>query len=117
MAKKKKKKRNSKVQTISASDVSVLSEIMPLASQKTLTFPDGGGLNVEFTGQGNGTITLTPEKNEGLDRETTITVKDVSGKVSINMIISQNGMRQVFNASDGAFKLKSGGSFLVLKKE
>ncbi|MCD8270582.1 MAG: hypothetical protein LUD46_20475 [Parabacteroides sp.] len=79
-------------------------------------FPDGGTLNIEYTGSGNGSISYSSTVNEGLDREIETVVKTTKGApVEVSRLVKQAGKREKFNASDGEFILKDGGTFNVLK--
>lgn len=80
---------------------------------KTLTFPDGGKLNAEYDGVGNGTITLTADINEGKDRTLTMKVMGTDGKTTASVSVSQEGKRENFVVSD-TFSVTDG-EFLVLK--
>lgn len=79
-----------------------------------LLFPDGGKLTAEYEGAGNGTLTLTAEANEGIDRELTLNVKTTEGNISKSISVTHEGKREVFNASDDEFDA-SDGQLQVLK--
>lgn len=51
--------------------------------------------------------------NEGIDKE--ILIDGVCGDKSATLRIVHEGLRQVFRAADGVFRLKGGGTFNVLK--
>lgn len=76
-----------------------------------------GNITATYTGSGNNTITITSTENEGIDREQTITVETTNKQISESITVSQEGPREIFNASDGGFILADGGTFNVLKGE
>jgi hypothetical protein len=76
---------------------------------------DGGILTATYTGSGDGSAVFTSDINEGIDREMVVTYVDNEKKVSVEQVVKQVGLREVFNASDGAFALKDGGTFNVIK--
>lgn len=51
--------------------------------------------------------------NEGLDR--TVEINAVNGDKTAKMTLIHEGMREVFEPSDGVFVLADGGTFNVLK--
>ena len=52
--------------------------------------------------------------NEGLDKA--VEINAVSGDKTAKMTLIHEGMREVFEPSDGDFMLADGGTFNVLKK-
>lgn len=78
---------------------------------------DGSKLNVTYTGSGNGTAVHTSPINESIDREVTLTLSGTGNFTNVKKTYKtiQAGKREVFNASDGAFKLSDGSTFNVLK--
>lgn len=70
-----------------------------------------------YNGSGDGSITTTSDANEGIDREQTINVSTTDGAKSVDVLVLQPGLREVFMASDGDFILADGGTFNVLKSE
>lgn len=75
--------------------------------QITKQFADGGTLTVAYNGQGNGSITLSAQPNEGLDRELDLQV--VGGGISAPINVTQAGKREIFTqdwqAKDGTFNV------------
>jgi protein associated with RNAse G/E len=78
---------------------------------------DGELLTVTYDGDRDGSATFTSDANESLDREMVVTYVDKDKKVSVAQMVKQEGLREVFNASDGDFILADGGTFNVLKNE
>ena len=85
------------------------------------TWADGSGDVLTITpdtGNGNGTLQVSSAVCEGLDRNMTVNVATTAGSpdVTAELVISQTGLREVFNASDGSFLLSDGTTFNVLKQ-
>jgi hypothetical protein len=78
---------------------------------------NGELLTVVYDGNRDGSATFTSDVNESLDREMVVTYVDKDRKVSVAQMVKQEGLREVFNASDGDFALADGGTFNVLKYE
>lgn len=78
-----------------------------------------GYITAIYDGSGSGSASISSDVNEGIDREQNIKVETTRGNntVSVDMTISQEGMREVFVPSDGDFVLADGGTFNVLKNE
>ena len=74
---------------------------------------DGDNLSVTYEGSGDGEAVFTSDINEGIDREISVTFK--GGGISVERVVRQEGMREVFNAADGAFLTADGGTINVLK--
>ena len=72
---------------------------------------DGGSLSVSYDGDRDGSAVFSSDTNEGIDREMSVYFKDVSGKVSVERNVKQEGRREVF----GDFILADGGTFNVIK--
>ena len=72
-------------------------------------------MTIDYSGDGNGTISIASDENEGIDREQTLSVKNGRG-LSADLTVRQEGLREPFNASDGNFLLSDGDTFNVLKK-
>lgn len=70
-------------------------------------------LQIEYTGDRDGTATFYATKNKSLDRETTIVFTDLNREIIIERILRQEGLREVFSSD---FRLRGGGTFNVLKK-
>lgn len=87
----------------------------------TKTWSDGSGDVLTITpdtGNGNGTLQVSSAVCEGLDRNMTVNVAITAGSpdVTAELVVNQTGLREVFNASDGAFLLSDGTTFNVLKQ-
>lgn len=75
------------------------------------------GITMEYTGTGGtSSVSVSAVKNEGLDSSTTFTVSTDDEKLSHDVVVAQEGMREVFNASDGEFLLSDGTTYNVLKQ-
>lgn len=72
-------------------------------------------LSITYEGTGSGSIIIESDTNEGLDRQTSATIKDVSSKVSSSINIKQIGRREEFYGSDGEFSIANSGTFNVIK--
>lgn len=72
---------------------------------------DGGSLSVSYDGDRDGSAVFSSDVNEGIDREMPVYFKDVSGKVSVERAVKQEGRREVF----GDIALADGGTFNVIK--
>lgn len=71
------------------------------------------GITISYTGNGNETVSVYADVNEGLDRSATFTVKtDVQDK-SVDVVVNQSGRREIFTDND--FLLSDGGTFNVIK--
>lgn len=76
-----------------------------------------GNIVATYSGSGNAPISITSDTNEGIDREQEINVSTTEGNnpKSVDVLVKQTGLREIFNASDGGFILADGGTFNVLK--
>lgn len=73
-----------------------------------------GNIVATYNGSGDGTIAFSSDTaNEGIDRSQEVQV--ATNNLSVSVTVSQIGLREVFNASDGEFVLADGGTFNVLK--
>lgn len=73
-----------------------------------------GNIVAIYNGSGDGTIAFSSDvANEGIDRSQEVQV--ATDNLSVSVTVSQLGLREVFNASDGEFILADGGTFNVLK--
>lgn len=87
-------------------------------AEKQIAWASGEGyITVTFGGDGNGSVSVSSDANESIDRETTIAVRTTAGtpERTQSMRVKQVGWREVFNASDGGFILAGAGTFNVLK--
>ena len=75
----------------------------------------GGYITATYDGSGNGSASIFSDINEGIDREQSIKVETTDKSVSATLMVSQEGLREVFEPSDGLFVLADGGTFNVLK--
>lgn len=85
--------------------------------ETTIKWNEGdGNIVATYNGYGNGAISFASDvPNEGLDREQEIQVATKIGGNEVNVIVSQPGLREVFQSTDG-FILADGGTFNVLKQ-
>lgn len=73
-----------------------------------------GNIVATYNGSGDGTIAFSSDvANEGIDRSQEVQV--ATDNLSVSVTVSQLGLREMFNASDGEFILADGGTFNVLK--
>lgn len=81
---------------------------------KKFAWLEGSGeLTVSYNGMGDGSISLSSKKNDGIDRSLTLVVGNDS--VSEQIVVNQVGKREVFEPDE--FFLNDGGTFNVLKEE
>lgn len=76
-----------------------------------------GYITATYEGSGSGSASISSDVNEGIDREQSIKVETTDKSVSAALVVSQEGLREVFLPSDGDFVLADGGTFNVLKGE
>lgn len=74
-----------------------------------------GYITATYEGSGSGSASISSDVNEGIDREQSIKVETTDKSVSATLMVSQEGLREVFEPSDGDFVLANGGTFNVLK--
>lgn len=74
-----------------------------------------GYITATYDGSGSGSASISSDVNEGIDREQSINVETTDKSVSATLVVSQEGLREVFTPSDGDFVLSDGGTFNVLK--
>ena len=74
-----------------------------------------GYITATYEGSGSGSASISSDVNEGIDREQSIKVETTDKSVSATLVVSQEGLREVFLPSDGLFVLTDGGTFNVLK--
>lgn len=72
-----------------------------------------GNLSVTYEGDGDGEAIFASDINEGIDRE--MSVRFVGGGESIERVVTQEGMREILFASDGALYTSDGTTLNVLK--
>ena len=72
------------------------------------------GITVTYIGSGNESVNVTATENEGLDRSAVFSFVE-SGGESINVTVNQDGLREVFNSSDGVFVTADDETFNALK--
>lgn len=82
----------------------------------TIKWNEGdGNIVATYEGSGDGPISLTTDiPNEGIDREQEIKIQTTDKSKSVNVLVKQEGLREVFATTDG-FILADGGTFNVLK--
>lgn len=76
-----------------------------------------GYITATYEGSGSGSASISSDVNEGIDREQSIKVETTDKSVSATLVVSQEGLREVFEPSDVEFVLADGGTFNVLKNE
>lgn len=78
---------------------------------------NGDLFTITYTGDGDDSVIVNSQINEGLDRAILISIVTNEGFPIINEVITinQSGMREVLNARDGAFICSDGNTFNVLK--
>ena len=76
-----------------------------------------GYITATYEGSGSGSASISSDVNEGIDREQSIKVETTDKSVSATLVVSQEGLREIFEPSDGLFVLANGGTFNVLKVE
>ena len=88
--------------------------------EKKIKWNEGeGDITAIYEGSGNGSVAISSDRNEGVDREQYINLSTTKGNnpKSVDINIKQYGMREVFNPIDDSFILADGGTFNVLKNE
>lgn len=71
---------------------------------------------VEYEGVNDGEVEFSADSvNEGLDREISVSFVDKSRTIVVERTVRQEGLREVFMASDGDFLLADSGTLNVLK--
>jgi hypothetical protein len=76
-----------------------------------------GYITATYEGSGNGSALISSDMNEGIDREQSIKVETTDKSVAATLMVTQEGLREVFACADGDFILADGGTFNVLKHE
>lgn len=76
-----------------------------------------GYITATYTGSGSGSASISSDENEGIDRTQSITVETTLGSnpKSESVQVTQIGLREVFEPSDGLFVVADGGTYNVLK--
>lgn len=74
-----------------------------------------GYITATYKGSGSGSASISSDVNEGIDREQSIKVETTDKSVSATLMVSQEGLREVFEPSDDGFVLADGGTLNVLK--
>ena len=74
-----------------------------------------GYITAAYEGSGSGSASISSDVNEGIDRVQSVNVETTDKSVSAELIVSQVGLREVFEPSDGLFVIANGGTFNVLK--
>lgn len=79
---------------------------------------DGDSVTFAYNGDGDGSVSVASDVNEGIDRSITIQVETTAGSPEVTqaVTINQIGLREVFNTSDGPFLLSDNSTFNVLKE-
>jgi hypothetical protein len=76
-----------------------------------------GYITATYDGSGNGSASISSDVNEGIDRRHTISIETTNGAISKSVEVTQYGMREIFEPSDGGFVLADSGTYNVLKNE
>ena len=76
-----------------------------------------GYITATYEGSGSGFASISSDVNEGIDREQSIKVETTDKSVSATLMVSQEGLREVFEPLDGGLVLADSGTFNVLKDE
>ena len=76
-----------------------------------------GYITATYKGSGSGSASISSDVNKGIDREQSIKVETTDKSVSAILVVSQEGLREVFEPLDGLFVLADGGTFNILKDE
>lgn len=78
-----------------------------------------GAITAIYEGSGNGSVAISSDINEGIDRNQNITIETTEGNnpKSVDVNVKQVGLREVFLPTDSEFILADGGTFNVLKDE
>lgn len=71
-------------------------------------------ITMEYTGAGNGSVSVTSSVNEGLDYSTTFTVSTTDKSISKDIVVNKEGKREIYNED---FILSDGDSFNVIKEK
>ena len=74
-----------------------------------------GYITATYGGSGSGFASISSNLNEGIDRVQSVKVETTDKSVSAELVVSQVGLREVFEPSDGLFVLANGGTYNVLK--
>ena len=85
--------------------------------EKVFRWKDKSGDELKITYSGNKTdnVLFQSNRNEGLDRQLQITFISKAGH-SLLRTVTQEGRREIFNASDGQFLLVDQNTFNVIKE-
>ena len=76
-----------------------------------------GYITATYNGSGNGSASISSDINEGINRKQSIKIETTNKSISATLTILQEGMREIFDPSDGELVLADGGTFNVLKAE
>lgn len=83
---------------------------------KSIAWGTGGGfITLVYTGQGNGTISVTSDENFGDARQQDITIKTVKGNASKKVTIKQEAIPLNFKTADGMFIKTSDNKYFNVK--
>lgn len=72
-------------------------------------------ITVEYEGKHNNPIYFTADYNDDLDRDTTSIISTTDNKISVELLIKQEGLREVFTCVDGDFITSDNDTYNVLK--
>ena len=78
-----------------------------------------GQIALSYTGEGNASVSVSSERNEGLDREQTLHVSTTGGDASADVTVRQNGMREPYECadSDDVYECADGDIYGAIKQE
>ncbi len=75
-----------------------------------------GSLTVAYDGDRDGSAVFSSIENEGIDREVGVSFVDRDRNVVVDRKVSQVGLREVLNASDGVLMTSDNQTLNVLKE-
>lgn len=76
---------------------------------------EDGTLTITYDGNGSGTATFSASPNEGVDRTKSVTLVDEDSRLSFKVSVTQAGMREVLECTDGALMDTQGEELQSLK--
>lgn len=98
---------------IDGSEVSVF--VKSNTDWSVLLNEDGNFITTRYEGNNSGPIYFTASYNDDLDREITSIISTLDNKISVELLIKQEGLREVFTCTDGAFITSDNSTYNVLK--
>lgn len=67
-----------------------------------------GAITLAYNGDGDGTVSVSSDANEELDRAQTVTVKNERFGISRDVLIKQEGQREAYECTDGDYECTDG---------